>query len=537
MKKWKKRIAGMLSACFMVICMLGVSGIACFLHTNIVAQAETTENVVSGKCGKKATWEYNRDTKVLKISGTGKMDDFEYPWYDYRPEIEKVVIGDQITVIGQAAFYSCTALKQVHFGNSVKIVGHDAFSDCTALKSIKLDGKIREIGASAFSSCENLTNVYIGKNVNLVWWDVFYGCNSLVNIEIDERNKNIIAEGNEVKNAGMFGACGGRGSGSYGVKYVYNQKTKTLTISGTGEMLNGYEDEDIPKDYYYNFLSESPYKKLIKKEVEKIVIGNEITNIGDFAFADCKALKEVKLGKKVKKIGERAFDQCIALKKINWTENIEYIADCSFYSCKKLTKLYVGKSVKTIDDHAFLRCNNLKQIKVHKANKKFSKRENMLLNKKQTKLILGCFASDTTCHIYASVTSVNNDVITNKKIKNFKVSQKNKNYASKRGLLYSKDGKTLYLCPKGRKGTATIFSGATIISENAFNGCGNVTDIVFPTTVTTVEKHAFGRGRFLKSLDRKGDVVAWVPTGMKKFYKSLLNDTTGFGGIIKEVEE
>lgn len=316
---------------------------------------------------------------------------------------------------------------------------------------------------------------------------------------------NITAQAATTENV-VSGNCGEMtSSGEFGknVKYTYDYETKTLTISGTGNMYNGYEDEDGGTDdeeeYYYNFLSDSPNKKIIKGEMGKLVIQDGVTNIGGYAFKECTALKEVEMGKSVKVIEEYAFEGCTALKKVHWTDKIEEIAEGSFRTCENLTKLYVGKSVKSIDDYAFIRCNNLKQIKVHKSNQNFSMRGNMLLNRKQTKLVLGCFASDTTCHIYSSVTSFNVNALTDKNIEKFEVSSKNKKYASKNGLLYSKDGKTLYLCPRGKEGTATVSDRATKIdgiSKNytfhyAFQNCDKLETIIIGKNVKKLAGYCF----------------------------------------------
>lgn len=309
---------------------------------------------------------------------------------------------------------------------------------------------------------------------------------------------NIIAQA-ETTDVLESGKCGENAT------YTYNQTTKTLTISGTGQMYDGYEGSDIEDEvYYYNFLSDSPNKKIIEAEMENIVIGNEITNIGDYAFIECKALKEVKFGKKVKDIGWCAFCGCTALKEINWTDKIEKIETGAFKSCENLANFYVGKSMEIIDASAFLGCDSLKEIKVHKSNKHFSMRGNMLLNKKQTKLILGCFISDTTCHIYNGVTSLNYQAIINKKIQKFEVSSKNKKYASKNGLLYSKNGKTLYLCPRGKMGTATVSDKVTKIGgnwlEDTFKDCDKLETIVIGKNVKKLNGDCFKGCNSLKTV-------------------------------------
>lgn len=151
-KIWKKGMAGALSLCMATTCMPGVSELGSFVHTMKTVEAETTENVLSGTCGEKATWEYDPATKTLTIGGSGDIEsnleyyyDDEYailesPWYRYKNEIKKVVIGDEITYIGIGCFYGCIALEEVKFGKKLEKIDEKAFVECTSLKKLELSG-------------------------------------------------------------------------------------------------------------------------------------------------------------------------------------------------------------------------------------------------------------------------------------------------------------------------------------------------------------------------------------------------------------
>jgi len=62
----------------------------------------------------------------------------------------------------------------------------------------------------------------------------------------------------------------------------------------------------------------------------------------------------------------------------------------------------------------------------------------------------------------------------------------NSTYKSVDGIVYSKDGTQLILCPEGRQGSFTIPSYVATISEAAFSGCRGLTNITIPTTVTSI---------------------------------------------------
>ena len=100
------------------------------------------------------------------------------------------------------------------------------------------------------------------------------------------------------------------------------------------------------------------------------------------------------------------------------------------------------------------------------------------------------------------------------------VSPENQNYKAEDNVLYTKDGSKLLYCPKAKSGKVTICTGTSIIGEASLLLCKNVTEIVIPDTVTTVEKNAF-------YVNDKA--VFWVPAGKKVFYEELLKPDTGFG--------
>lgn len=512
MRKWKKITAGILSACLAASCVPGVSGMGEFVHTKTMVQAAEKEAVLSGTWGDTITWKYDWNTKVLTIGGVGKTDSYDYgkEWISYKNEIKKIIIEDQVSEIGNGAFMDCTSVEQVQFGNGVKKIGNCAFEGCKSLKSVELGGNIEKIGASAFAFCENLTDVSVGQSLTSVGDDIFEGCNALCNIRVDEGNKNLLVQENRLRSiqiSGKFGANTG---------FIYDTPTKTLTVSGTGIFQMDPDTTDVCTGYfedgYFNaednlFWEYSPYRKTIMEEMERLVIGDGITKIEMGAFANCKSLREVELGKDVTDLEKGVFCGCTALQQINWTDKIEKIGGYCFYSCKNLEHLYVGQSLKEIADTAFAGCSNLKQIEVHNENLNYSKQGNNLLNKEQTKWILGCFASDSTCHIGDHVTYLNPETAILEKIDKFEVSSNNNTFSSENGLLYSKDGKTLYLCPRGKKGAVTVNDKTTKIDKlgtyAVFADCQNIETIAIGKNVKALN-YCFSGCSNLKQVNISG---------------------------------
>ena len=52
------------------------------------------------------------------------------PWNDRLGDIKKVVIGDNISALGEYAFYNAASLKEVVIGRDVESIGLNALKNC-----------------------------------------------------------------------------------------------------------------------------------------------------------------------------------------------------------------------------------------------------------------------------------------------------------------------------------------------------------------------------------------------------------------------
>ena len=111
------------------------------------------------------------------------------------------------------------------------------------------------------------------------------------------------------------------GDGSVIAKWTL--KDKTLTISGTGEM----------KNWQYSFI-DNEYKgqgewhdTIYQDVIEKVIINEQVKNIGDYAFADLKNLTNVEIANTVTSIGEYAFYWCDKLKSIEIPSSVTSIGE------------------------------------------------------------------------------------------------------------------------------------------------------------------------------------------------------------------
>ena len=107
---------------------------------------------IGGTCGTKATWSFEPETGLLRITGSGTIPhytlDFPAPWSRYRAEIKEVSVGASITQLGEYSFYECTNLTTINIPASITNIVTSAFLKCDSLKEFKLAEKANTPGSA-----------------------------------------------------------------------------------------------------------------------------------------------------------------------------------------------------------------------------------------------------------------------------------------------------------------------------------------------------------------------------------------------------
>ena len=116
-----------------------------------------------GTCGENCTWELDKKSGTLTISGTGDMEDYTSGWGEWKDKITRVEMEEGVTSIG-----------------------NQAFDECENLASITIPGSVTSIGGSAFNLCKNLTDITIPDSVNQIGYLAFWGCSGLTDIIIPD---------------------------------------------------------------------------------------------------------------------------------------------------------------------------------------------------------------------------------------------------------------------------------------------------------------------------------------------------------------
>ena len=97
---------------------------------------------------------------------------------------QNTIIPNNVTSIGQRAFYYCSGLTSVTIPSSVTSIGMYAFYYCSGLTSLTIDNGVNSIEGDAFDGCSSLTSVMIPDSVTNIGTNAFTDCSSLISITI-----------------------------------------------------------------------------------------------------------------------------------------------------------------------------------------------------------------------------------------------------------------------------------------------------------------------------------------------------------------
>ena len=298
--------------------------------------------------------------------------------FDGCNKLSEFVILDGVHTIGDSAFAGCSSLREILIPSSVTTIGKQAFSGCGGLTEIVLPDSVEFIGFQAFHNCSQLSDVRLGNGINAIEAHTFEYCINLTEITIPETVTSI--------GECAFGFCTGllRITIPDGVSIISEntfhdcEKLESITL---GKSVSAIEDDfygcrslikmeaNIENAYYTaieGVLYTKDKKTLVKypqgKEELRFDIPDSVTEIGGKAFQDCVYLQEILLPQSVTDIGARAFENCLALEKVNIPEKITKLEGGTFSGCGTLETLNIPDSVTAIADSVFYNCTNLKAI-------------------------------------------------------------------------------------------------------------------------------------------------------------------------------
>jgi hypothetical protein len=250
--------------------------------------------------------------------------------------LEEIKIPDSVQYIGDKAFSNCETAKSVYIGKGITQIGSRTFYENTALSAITFaDGiQLKSIGSLAFAYATKVQKLVVPKGVETIGDSAFQGCAELKEISIP----------NTITHIGSYAF----GATKY-YKDLVDDPTQTLYYLGNwviGAQVDADTSDSVDTSFKNTVVAINP------ETFKQGTVG-----IADLVFQRCPELKTVSLPDSLKYIGNYAFYQCPKLYLVS-THCAETLGAYAFAE-SAVSNLTLGTKLKTIGAYAFFKCAKL----------------------------------------------------------------------------------------------------------------------------------------------------------------------------------
>jgi len=111
-------------------------------------------------------------------------------------------------------------------------------------------------------------------------------------------------------------------------------------------------------------IKDEEFLKSPKLKTVQILPSSNLTNIGKWAFYECKSLQSVHISANISNIRMKAFYGCSSLESICLPNSLQGIGDEAFFGCSSLRLDHIPNTARTIGNHAFGLCKSLVSIHI-----------------------------------------------------------------------------------------------------------------------------------------------------------------------------
>ena len=340
--------------------------------------------------------------------------------FDNCSSLTSIEIPSSVTSLGQDCFNACSALESITVDKNNKI--YDSREDCNAIietstnrmlrgcKSTVIPSSVTSLEQDCFSFCSSLKSITIPSSVTSLGYGCFYGCSSLISIEIPS---SVTSLGER-----CFNSCSSLKTFTCAIPTAiegdfFNYTINQATLYVPKASLDSYKST-YPWSRFGTILPIEPLKITVDNDTKEAVVETAkfvedgeivipssvevegvtytVTNIANEAFKDVDDVETVTLPRTLKEIGDGAFAGCKALKEVVVSEAatsskmsaVRYgkiqrvatraagygmrIGERAFADCPVLAAVTIPATATTIGDNVFNNCESLKNVNCEAVN-------------------------------------------------------------------------------------------------------------------------------------------------------------------------
>lgn len=305
-------------------------------------------------------------------------------------------------LIHNYAFGGCDKLVNVNLG-STAVIENRAFYNCDKLESISLPSGLTRMEDNSFEGCSKLKYVFCHSTTPLsIGSSVFnYGTENIRTLYVPDgcasSYKNSLTWNAQFKNIEEMHKDG-QSNILDGVEWNYDNKTLTLNLGSRtvgAAMMNKIKyDEGLDQDSTTigTIVLDGEYNKIWGKTFQNypnlailniegtggnlqlenqqaftsspnfcLNLHRNIYSVGTGFFQNS-GLDSVNIGDEVTNIGDYAFAAAYNLKSVEIPDNVQNIGNNAFRSCSGLTSVVIGAGLINVANWAFEYCSNLTSV-------------------------------------------------------------------------------------------------------------------------------------------------------------------------------
>ncbi len=216
-----------------------------------------------------------------------------------------------------------------------------------------------------------------------------------------------------------------------------------------------------------------------------VVVPEEVTSIGEWAFSNCNSLTSVAIPAGVTSIGKKAFSNCSSLTSVAIPAGVTSIGDSAFILCKNLKSVTLPEGVTSIGSMAFNECTSLASVTIPD-----------------------------------SVTTIGDGAFENVGKTMFHTTERVLKLIHRKDFIIKKGVLEKYCGPGG---DIVIPNSVTKIGWNAFNSCTNLSSVRIPDSVSLIDNCAFHTCTGLSSIT--------IPESVTRIGKWAFRDCFGLKSV------